>query len=92
MTPIEEDFSSRDHALDEQRQAETDGWRPIETAPRDGRDLLLFLHREYGDVMFVAGWWTSRQEWAGDGGERCPFEPTHWTNLPAPPQPIRDEQ
>jgi hypothetical protein len=57
-------------------------WQPIETAPKDGTDLLLWW--PYWSKIPVHGYW-SLGEWAslsaiseGDG-------PTHWMPLPAPP-------
>ena len=57
---------------------EEDGWRPIETAPKDGTDILLWSSVGVrGDGGATIGRWTSEEECRrqiGDcGGEcRCP--------------------
>ena len=65
-------------------------WRPIETAPRDGRRFLAALHGSGGwpdCVQFIR---RSRKDtcWLlDDSGERLPdaWVPTHW--MPEPPLP-----
>lgn len=53
-------------------------WQPIATAPKDGRDVLVF---DDGAITiaswFMDLWW--------DHGEMVP-EPTHWMPLPEPPK------
>ena len=60
-------------------------WQPIETAPKDGRDLLVFE----GSGMCVANWddWKQRNgQTAGWRDGQCyPVNPTHWMPLPQPP-------
>jgi hypothetical protein len=71
------------------------GWLPIETAPKDGTEVLLYLPAPWDEVR-VAHWfapWSnwqerddpnpSRDEYVGIGSEL----PTHWQPLPAAPQP-----
>lgn len=69
-----------------------DGWRPIETAPKDGTKVLLFWpQRPPADV----GWYAlddlppkrALEEGFRAHGDRCipPEQPTHWRPLPAPP-------
>lgn len=67
-------------------------WQPIETAPRDGRQLLAFARGAHGerDVYYGVA------EWALDGPGRIQphtegwfwsyaIRPTHWMPLPSPP-------
>ena len=73
-------------------------WQPIETAPKDGRQLLMFCD-DYDPAVFVAsfGWtdlpknhadywegWIFAEEILASHTETEP-EPTHWMPLPAPP-------
>ena len=60
-------------------------WQPIETAPKDGTEIILcdmnwprvdgYRPRKIG--LFYAG------KWLINGGS---WEPTHWMPLPPPPQ------
>jgi hypothetical protein len=70
-------------------------WQPIETAPRDGTEVLAWgtLH-EYGEddgeqpqhlvaVWIETGWYSpTLGHW----------EPTHWMHLPPPPELSGDKQ
>lgn len=59
------------------------GWRPIETAPKDGTDILLF----YREGIQVGGW-DALWHWMADVGDGCTTisgQPTHWLPLPPPP-------
>lgn len=73
----------------EKRLAEA-GWQPIETAPKDGTELLLCSIHLYSprtgcwatyhpNAMGKAGWRT-----APICGDK--LNPTHWMPLPPPPQ------
>lgn len=53
-------------------------WQPIETAPRDGTDVLCIS----GEYMFVA-WIDSRGYW--NSGDDSRFVPDYWMHLPRPP-------
>ena len=74
------------------------GWQPIETAPRDGRELLLFSpYDEPNEYVGFWGWTELPQGhpdyWAGWSYvdelliNHCIDEPapTHWMPLPEPP-------
>lgn len=37
-------------------------WQPIETAPKDGTEILLLLDCATVPVVHI-GWWNSREEW-----------------------------
>jgi hypothetical protein len=60
-------------------------WQPIETAPKDGRRLLLVDARD-GQVCW--GEWIDG-EWRDMGDIGCngrwSYEPTHWAPTPPPP-------
>ncbi len=61
-------------------------WQPIETAPLDGSEIIVWSYREDAFVAFWHGpsnsWlWTSRDL---SGDER--LDPTHWQPLPPPPK------
>jgi len=70
-------------------------WSPIESAPKDGRKVVLWIVMPDDDPYVVSvcegrgwseadiGWWDdTRQRWdATIGGT-----PTHWQPLPEPPQ------
>ena len=71
------------------------GWRPIETAPRDGRTVLAYFPAQAGhaarqDVIAVywTGWGGGRWETAWSGA-KLNAKPSHWMPLPDPPQ-MRD--
>jgi hypothetical protein len=62
------------------------GWLPIESAPQDERELLLW--QEPWETPVIGGWIDSscldgKSGWMRQGGYWC--EPTHWQPLPAPP-------
>ena len=70
------------------------GWRPIETAPKDGTQVLVFSgHSEdtrgNGSGIYIAGW--SDDPLGGDFYEfidsPSPLEPSHWQPRPAAPIP-----
>lgn len=68
-------------------------WQPIETAPKDGRDVLLFIPKSKDTHMETQGvccWGDGK--WIGgfskDGAPKylC-GSPSHWMHLPLPPKP-----
>jgi hypothetical protein len=72
--------------------AEANGWRPIETAPKDGTKVLLRFEPPFNDQLedgIVTGtctgdrWWLS-SIWASTTAHKTP---THWQ--PLPPAPAR---
>ena len=67
-------------------------WRPIETAPHDGRTVLAYFPAQAGhaarqDVIAVywTGWGGGRRETAWSGA-KLHAKPSHWMPLPDPPQ------
>lgn len=70
-----------------------EGWQPIETAPKDGRYILVFH-----TMPIIARWYTHFRNGKPDPFRepewdcRCmaadvpPVEPTHWMPLPEPPK------
>jgi hypothetical protein len=73
-------------------------WQPIETAPKDGTQVLLWVD---GHVM-LSRWyvhylngapnphrapeWEQGEMYGGFGGYMGPLRPTHWMPLPQPPK------
>lgn len=60
-------------------------WQPIESAPRDGTNILAWDGLCIESVSYdecLQLWVTS---WAGDEEYGQGFPPTHWMPLPAPP-------
>lgn len=68
-------------------------WQPIETAPKDGTEIIAFgfSRGDYGydDEYTWTGVRWGRQGWATTkptGRYFIGFAPTHWTPLPEPPK------
>lgn len=91
---IEEQRESATASLRAERQ-----WRPIETAPKDGREVLLAVAKRAGipDKMLVGHYMPGGHciedhpaidegwyFWNGHMFDRA-SKPTHWQPLPAPP-------
>lgn len=62
-------------------------WQPIETAPKDGTEILAYRKRDVKSCRWKGDCW------GGDGWTYPPAEgmlgehaPTHWKPLPAPPE------
>ncbi len=66
-------------------------WQPIETAPKDGTNILAYI--PYGGGFIMQTYWRieklehnnrdiSIEYWFCDGGEICP---SHWMPLLPPP-------
>jgi hypothetical protein len=65
------------------------GWRPIETAPKDGTYVLLWFPET--DLPVRVGYWSRADYWysyAGHVRRRFESGPTHWMALPAPPADV----
>lgn len=67
------------------KRAET-GWKPIETAPKDGGRILLL----FGNTVADGFWWKAYDDWSVHPGrhEIPVFQdgPTHWMPLPEAPK------
>ena len=64
--------------------AQAEGWRPIETAPKDKSNIVL-LRQPCGSI--ANGFWLA-EAYAGNGAWIWPYvhkTPTHWMPLPPPP-------
>ena len=66
--------------------AERAAWQPIETAPKDGTEVLLIISA-YNDPSRGRAYVIARWEWGGwiDDEEISIHPPTHWRPLPQPP-------
>lgn len=59
-------------------------WQPIETAPKDGTDILGWDGGDITVCRFSRGSWElSVTGWYAEDSD---FDPTHWMNLPEPPK------
>ena len=56
-------------------------WQPIETAPRDGTEVLISGLYPNGKAYVEISFWLG-QHWLS----RRLDPPTHWQNLPPPPE------
>jgi len=64
-----------------------EGWQPIETAPKDGTEILgsdgVARTSIQWDGEFLDRW---ELAWPGAYAEDVSFYPTHWMPLPDPPK------
>ena len=78
------------------RERIMNNWQPIETAPKDGTDIVLALW-EFGKpntkrTFAIGGFDESRDCWSqsiGSGFVDELYQPTHWMPLPDPPEDKR---
>lgn len=61
-------------------------WKPIETAPKDGTEIIAYCSDSMGGFISVALCILidMRLTWVRHGRYVC--NPTHWMPLPPPPQ------
>jgi hypothetical protein len=59
-------------------------WQPIETAPQDGTDVLVFDPTSPKAPKIALDWYHKEEGWLG--------KPTHWRPLPAPPAAAKEPQ
>ena len=79
----------RAEAQEESRPAPPLDWQPIETAPKDGSRIVVWVGR-YGAV--IARWLRETAGtpcWWGQVSQGVAVQPTHWMPLPAPPEALR---
>lgn len=67
-----------------------DGWQPIETAPKDGTEILAYGYARCDGSRYANGqhiaWWDAELGWTGrDPDDRVTLHPSHWQPLPIPP-------
>lgn len=60
-------------------------WQPIETAPKDGRDVLI-VSDAYRDRVLVARWYKYNGKEGFRDWDADLHLPTHWMPLPEPPK------
>ena len=62
-------------------------WQPIETAPIDGTEVLVFGPKQDGVYLaaYKYGDWCVAGPW-DDGWTELLSPPTHWMPLPEPPK------
>ena len=61
----------------------TQEWKPIETAPKDGKSILLYPSPYLGEYVAVGNWASHPKVWMTAGDM---VNPTHWMPLPEPPK------
>ena len=59
-------------------------WQPIETAPRDGSEILLW-DKEF-EACAVGYFFEPFAQWVAFPGCTEEVNPTHWMPLPQPPE------
>lgn len=67
-------------------------WQPIETAPRNGEEILVAFGGFDSVCPLVMAWNELYEEWEIPACGICVQDkPTHWMPLPEPPQPHPSE-
>lgn len=72
-------------------------WKPIETAPRDGDEVLIcggYVTNDYGKALpitkpTIQGFCVNDETWGLDDRQ---YYPTHWMPLPKAPEPKESEE
>jgi hypothetical protein len=62
------------------------GWRDIESAPKDGSEVLCFVGPGYVGGVIMLRWEMHDGHWAWNDWDYDTWEPTHWMPLPTPPE------
>jgi hypothetical protein len=65
-------------------------WQPIETAPKDGRPLLVYDGQDITTAKWELDfdWWEICVPSDGYVDSNC-ISPTHWMPLPEPPTEVQ---
>lgn len=58
-------------------------WQPIETAPKDGSTVLVFISKR----IDIGTFWPNLNKWICNSTVG-PFPPTHWMPLPPGPKDV----
>ena len=66
------------------------GWQPIETAPKNGTEILGYTEEVGALVLYWDSMTGERDHWS-DGMSFSFWKPTHWMPLPAAPGPADGE-
>lgn len=101
--PVEREYVRRDPAVLAELPEVRDQWQPIETAPKDGTQVLCCSLGADDRPMIFVGHWAhvptmfssihiepGPDGWAWVCGFSAILQPTHWMPLPAPPAAIRE--
>lgn len=72
-------FSIKTHNINFTLPCETNGWQPIESAPKDGTEIDLWANKRQTNCLFTQGKWYNSRSY-----QVC--NPTHWMHLPEPPK------
>jgi hypothetical protein len=72
-------------------------WQPIETAPRDGTNILAIVsgnHPDSGEAFTPEVVFWRIDQWWNDcwGYDSTDYEPTHWMPLPEPPAALTEKE
>lgn len=66
-------------------------WQPIESAPKDGTSIILYVAwRIVGEARWQGdghdeGWWWAGTDPGDYNADKISSQPTHWMALPEPP-------
>ena len=63
-------------------------WKPIETAPKDGSEILTCNMRQ-GGIMRLIYWYRTAGQWREKGNVIVCLQDTHWMPLPKKPNAER---
>lgn len=84
-------------ALSGEKAGPVGGWRPIETAPKDGTEIDVWCASDAegddGGYRIARVWWCCVDRcWRSYSDERMQWahQPTHWMPLPASPAPDKE--